>query len=80
MDYLKIPVPELIYTSNEQSRVAIIETDLDIYMQVFEEKIVSGKLELTDDEWNKHLANLKKLKIDELIKIKNDAYERYLKR
>lgn len=80
MDYLKIPVPELIYTSNEQSRVAIIETDLDIYMQVFEEKVVSGKLELTDDEWNKHLANLKKLKIDELIKIKNDAYERYLKR
>ena len=80
MDYLKVAVPNLIYTDKEQSRVSIIETDLDIYMEVFEEKVISGKLKLNDSEWQKHLDNLNKLKVEELTKIKQDAYDRYIAR
>ena len=77
IDCLKVPVPNLLFTKEEQNRLAIIETDLEIYMSVFEQKMVSGKEELNDTTWNTHLDNLKKLKVDELISIYNAAYQRY---
>jgi putative aldouronate transport system substrate-binding protein len=78
IDYLKVPVPELAFTSDEISRLAIIKTDLDIYMKVFEEKIVTNKVKLNDTEWDKHLDNLSKLKVNELINIYESAYARYI--
>ena len=78
MDYLKVPVPDLLFTKEEQNRLAIIETDLEIYMSVFEQKMISGKEEINDTTWKAHLDNLKKLKVEELIKIYDAAYQRYL--
>lgn len=78
LDYLKIPVPTMLFTVEERNRLAIIETDLDIYMSVFEQKVVTGKTKLNDATWQEHLDSLNKLKIDELIKIYDDAYARYL--
>lgn len=80
MDYLKVPVPDLLFTKEEQNRLAIIETDLEIYMSVFEQKMVSGKEVLNDASWSAHLANLKKLKVEELVSIYNAAYQRYLQK
>ena len=78
MDYLKVPVPDLLFTKEEQNRLAIIETDLEIYMAVFEQKMISGKEDINDSTWSAHLDNLKKLKVEELINIYNAAYQRYL--
>lgn len=78
MEHLKIPVPDLLFTEEEQNRIAIIETDLEIYMSVFEQKMISGKEELNNSTWNAHLENLEKLKVEELISIYNAAYQRYL--
>ena len=78
MDYLKVPVPNLLFTKEEQNRLAIIETDLEIYMAVFEQKMISGKEDINDSTWSAHLDNLKKLKVEELINIYNAAYQRYL--
>ena len=78
MNYLKVPVPNLLFTKEEQNRLAIIETDLEIYMSVFEQKMVSGKEDINDATWNQHLENLKKLKVEELISIYDAAYQRHL--
>lgn len=80
MDYLKIPMPELVFTKQETSQVAIIKTDLDIYMSSFEQKIISGREKLNDETWNAHLENLKKLKVEQLIEIYQTAYQRYLEK
>lgn len=78
MDYLKIPLPDLVFSKEENSQIAIIKTDLDIYMSSFEQKIISGRETLNDTSWNEHLSNLKKLKVDQLLQIYQDAYQRYI--
>lgn len=77
MDYIKIPFPPVIFNKEESSKLAIIKTDSDIYMQVFEEKVITGAIELNDKTWNEHLDNLKALKIYEMIEIYENAYSRY---
>lgn len=76
LDVLKIPLPNLVFTDEEASSSSVIQTDLDIYMEVFEQKVITGKLTLTDQEWANHLANLNKLKVADLLSIYQNAYER----
>ena len=47
MDCIKTPMPQLVFTKAEKNDMAIIQTDLDIYIETFEQRIISGKLEPT---------------------------------
>jgi len=80
MDCLKIPLPDLVFTASEKAQMAIIETDLEIYMDVFEQKCVSGKLTLSESEWTNHLNTLNQIHVDDLLEVYQAAYERYLER
>lgn len=78
IEHLKIPFPNVIFTQEENMRLAILRTDLNIYMQVFEENIVTGRTVLNETTWNNHLNNLQNLRIDEFVAIHQAAYDRYM--
>ncbi len=80
MDFLKIPLPDLVFTANEKSQIAIIETDLEIYMDVFEQKCVSGRITLSETEWTNHLNTLNQIHVADLLSVYQAAYDRYLER
>ncbi len=79
MDCLKIPMPELVFTNEERNGKAIIETDLEIYASVFEQKVITGKVELDDETWAEHLSSLEKIKVSKLKEITQAAYDRRVK-
>lgn len=78
MDYLKVPVPQMIFTSEENKQIDIIKTDLETYIQTCEVDFITGKKELNDENWEAHLKILEQMNIDKLLEIYNDAYARYL--
>jgi len=80
LDYLKVPYPQVIFTEEEADNLTIILTDLSVYMQIFEEKMVTGKTDLDDTSWQEHLDNLNQLGYLDLIEIYQAAYDRYLEK
>lgn len=79
MDALKIPMPQLVFTNEEKNGKAIIETDLEIYSSVFEQKVITGKIALDDKTWQEHLDSLKRIRVDRLKEITQAAYDRRVK-
>ena len=78
MDYIKTPIPQLIFTKAEKNEIAIIQTDLDIYIETFEQRIISGKLALNDNTWANHLSTLNQIRLTKLLEVYQSAYNRYL--
>ena len=69
-------LPTLFYTTDEVDRRAQIETDLTAYVNKMKAQwLMSGNL--TDASWNDCMNNLKKIGLDEYIKITQAAYDRY---
>lgn len=79
MNYLKKPYPQVVFTSAENKTNGTISADLDAYMQRVEVNFITGKTELNDTNWKSHLNTLKKMDVDQYVKIHQDAYNRYLK-
>jgi len=71
------PVQYLRYTKEEQARVNTLRTDLETYVRQMEAKFVSGAEPFAN--WDAYLANLKKIGLDEFLKILQAAYDRYMK-
>lgn len=65
----------LKYTPEEQERLKILENDIDSYTTQMEAKFITGQENF--ENWDKHVQKLKEMGVDELIKIKQNAYERY---
>ena len=63
------------YTKAENDRMVVLTNDIDTYVGQMIAKFVMGEESL--DKWDDYVGNLKKLNIDELIKIKQDAYDRW---
>ena len=74
---LVIPYPQVIFTPAETDQIAIISTDLDVYMKIFEEKVITGKLTLDDASWQDHLDKLDQLGYLSYVNVYQAAYDRY---
>ncbi|OPJ60591.1 extracellular solute-binding protein [Clostridium oryzae] len=71
-------IPTLFFTDDETSRRNQIETDLKAYVNKMKSQwLMNGNL--TDAAWNTYLNNLKKIGVDQFVKITQDAYDRYQK-
>jgi len=75
--YAELPFPHqyLRYTSEEQSRLNTVQNDVETLVKQREAKFVTGQESL--DNWDQYIEDLKKAGLDELIKIKQAAYDRY---
>lgn len=71
-------LPTLFYTADETSRRTQIETDLTAYVNKMKAQwLMNGGL--TDTAWADYQNNLKKIGLDEYLKITQAAYDRYNK-
>lgn len=69
--------PKVFFSKEELEELTTIETDLFAYInRMRAEWIVNGK---ADKEWDKYLSELKRLKVDRWLEIKQDGYDRVSK-
>ena len=59
----------------EQERLKILANDIETYTTQMEAKFVIGQESF--DNWDSYINTLKEMGLEELIKIKQAAYERY---
>lgn len=75
--YAKQPFPDVHFTKKEQDRINTLTPDIDKYVEQMEAKFVKGDEPLSN--WDKFVSTLKKLGVDELVKINQAAFDRYEK-
>lgn len=75
--YPKEVWPPFTYTQDELTRFNALSTDIITYVDEMTTKFVTGDVPFS--EWDNYIATLKKMGLDEYMKIYNAAYERYKK-
>jgi putative aldouronate transport system substrate-binding protein len=75
--FLVSPFPDIIGTDDENSTVATIMADMQTYMDEMIVKFIIGQESL--DKFDDYVNRIKELKIDDVLKIKQTQYERFLK-
>ncbi|OKP70380.1 ABC transporter substrate-binding protein [Paenibacillus helianthi] len=71
----KVPFPSVYLSVDEQSEVSALMSDLNTYVKQMEAKFVTGAESL--DNWSKYTDQLKKMESDKIVKIYQDAYDRW---
>lgn len=71
-------LPQISRTQEESERFSELMNPIKTYMQEQANKVITGAV--SPDDWDKVVAEIKKMGIDEVLEIQNAAYERYLKR
>lgn len=67
--------PNLYMTAEENKRLGVLATDIMTYVRKMEAKwIVEGGIET---EWDKYVEDLNRMGLEEMIQIKQQAYDRY---
>jgi putative aldouronate transport system substrate-binding protein len=73
---LREPYPEVKFTRDEQRAIATY-LDIDNYVTEMEAKFIMGRTPLS--EWNDFINTLNKMGVQEMIKIRQGAYDRFNK-
>ncbi|MBP1916438.1 putative aldouronate transport system substrate-binding protein [Lederbergia galactosidilyticus] len=74
-EYFKIPFPDTYYTNEEIEEVNAIQSDISDYVERMTAKFTVG--EVSFDEWDQYTKQLNKLKLEQLIEIQQEAYDRW---
>jgi putative aldouronate transport system substrate-binding protein len=75
--YYKEPFPAIPLTFEEQETFNLYYNDINTYVNEMKAKFILGNESL--DKFDDYVNALKKLNIDELIRIQQQRYDRYLK-
>ena len=75
--YAVTPFPDLVmkYTTEETTALAAKGTDITSYVDQMKSKFIPGVTPLT--EWDNYVQKVKDMGIDEVLKIKQTAYDRW---
>ncbi|MEK4356508.1 ABC transporter substrate-binding protein [Paenibacillus sp. FSL M7-1455] len=71
----KTPFPNVYLTNEEQSEATALLSDLNTYVQQMEAKFVTGQEPLSN--WDKYVAQLKKMGADRIVELYQGAYDRW---
>lgn len=66
--------PEVKFTPQEQEKIASY-IDMDSYVDQMEAKFIMGETPIS--EWDNYVNTLKNMGVDEMIRIRQDAYDRW---
>lgn len=69
--------PSFSYTDAENERMIALSTDIQAYVDEMTAKFITGGTPFSD--WDKFVATIKKMGIDDYMKLYQAAYERYKK-
>jgi putative aldouronate transport system substrate-binding protein len=70
--------PDVYVASGDAQKRAELATTISPYVQMMMAKFISGQASV-DSEWDNYLATLKKMGMDDLLKIQQASYDVYLK-
>ncbi|MCQ6563051.1 extracellular solute-binding protein [Paenibacillus mendelii] len=73
--YAKREYPDVYFSNEEQKRLNVIKTDIKTYVDQMEAKFIVGQEPFT--KWDDYLNTINKMGLDEMLKIYQDAYERW---
>lgn len=76
--YIRPQIPTVTYTAEEEAKMKNFVATINTYVSEVGQKWVLGA-ESVDSSYDGFVAKLKTMGIEEVLKIRNDAYARYLK-
>lgn len=68
--------PAFTYTENENKTLAALEADIGKYVEEMRDKFITGDIPFS--EWDSYTETIKKMGLNDYMKIQKAAYERYL--
>jgi len=75
-DYVTVPYPDVLYTAEEYQELPTLTTDINSYIASTRAQWVSkGEI---DENWDAYVKQLNDMGLPKLIKIYEDAYNRYM--
>ncbi len=74
--YFKEVYPNVSFTVEESEEINLLDTDIDTYVKQMEAKFITG--EISFDEWDTFADNVKKMDVDTMVKLYQDAYDRWM--
>ncbi|RKN85179.1 extracellular solute-binding protein [Paenibacillus ginsengarvi] len=75
--FAKRDYPDVYFSNEEQKRLNVVKTDIKTYVDQMEAKFIVGQEPLT--KWDDYVNTIKKMGLDEMLKIYQDAYDRWNK-
>ncbi|MEF3311969.1 extracellular solute-binding protein [Paenibacillus sp. GYB004] len=75
--YAKMDYPDVYFTNEEQKRLNVVKTDIKTYVEQMEAKFIVGQEPFA--KWDDYVNTIKKMGLDEMLKIYQDAYDRWNK-
>lgn len=75
--FAKDSYPLLYFTVDEQKKLNQLTTDISTYVEQMEAKFITGAESL--DKWDDYTKTLKKMNVDEMTTIYQQAYDRWKK-
>ena len=73
--FQKQAYPQLYFTTEQQEKLATLSTDIKEYVKQMTAKFITGAEPLSN--WDKYVDTMKKMNLDEYVKIYQDAYDTY---
>lgn len=70
--------PAFLYTKEENERIIALGNDIHTYIYEMQTQFITGKMSLS--KWDDYVATIKKMGLDEYMKINKAAYDRYKSR
>jgi len=67
--------PQFTFTNKESKELASLASDIEKYVNEMRDKFITGNVSL--DEWDSYIAEIKKMGLDAYMEIQENAYERY---
>lgn len=75
-EYVTTPFPNVMYTAEEFQELPTLTTDIDTYVTTMRAQFISkGGI---DEGWADYVNQLNKMGLEQLVKIRTDAYSRYM--
>ena len=74
----KTRIPPLAYTDEESSRMAVLNQQYQSGFETSAMEMINGNISI--DEYDSIMEKAKNNAFDEILKIQNAAYQRYLKK
>lgn len=75
-EFVTTPFPNVMYTAEEFEQLPTLTTDIDGYVNTMRAQFISkGNI---DEQWDAYVKQLNDMGLEKLIKIRTDAYKRYM--
>lgn len=69
--------PSIPFTSQEAKDMSKLYTDINNYLRTAKSQFISGKVDI-DAGWDEYLGELNKMGLEDLLKIEQQAYDRFM--